>query len=119
MKILNEDSEQLLRKLLDKYKIDNYIFLYALNESPSVINDLIENGMLKRTAPTKNGTSQIVVLTQNAKYYFENKERFLKDIKEEERRRNKRYWITTSIAIISGLISLGALVVAIIALCKQ
>ncbi len=67
MKILNESSEKLLKRLLNKYEVDKYIFLYTLNESPSEINDLIENGMLKRTDTIEDGSPQIVVLTQNAK----------------------------------------------------
>lgn len=126
MDILDENLEKVLEKLLNQYResvmklTDAPLIISQRDCDKSEISALFEKGFFEGTCPDERSLiwHYSVRPTQKARYYFQNKEIFLQEQKCKERKENKRYWITTGIAIMSGLISLGALIVAIIALCK-
>lgn len=117
MIILNQNLEKLLKRLIDLNQDE--ICIRGDFCQKTEIDELIRQHYFKyQDISDSGGWYYIINPTQQAKYYFENKEKFLHEEKQREQKDNKRYWITTGIAIMSGLISLGALIVAIIALCK-
>lgn len=115
MEILDKNLEVLLEKLLKKYGeqvlkfTDKPLMINQADCDKSEITALCDMGYFDGTYRDSIAWYYFVTPTQKAKYYFENKEKFLANEKQNKQKENVRYWITTGLSI-------GALVVSIIAL---
>lgn len=108
MELLDKNLELLMQKLLEKD-----IHYVSENEcQKSEIDYLIENGYFtKNDYSTFDGWKYEITPTQKGKYYFENKRKYIK----AQQRKIAIQWIRFVIPVI---ISIGALAVSVIALCK-
>lgn len=117
MEILDENLEKLLKKLLERHiesvmkLTDSSLDISQRDCDKSEIAALCQKGFFEGTCIDSLVWHYSVRPTQKAKYYFENKEKFLQEQKLKKRNENTRFWITNGIAIL-------ALIVAIIALFK-
>lgn len=110
MIILHQNLEKLLKKLVTLNQDE--ICIRGDFCQKTEIDELIRQQYFKhRDISDSDGWYYIINPTQKAKYYFENKEKFLQEQKHKKRNENTRFWITNGIAIL-------ALIVAIIALFK-
>lgn len=109
-KLLDDVLEKTLKNIIDASfnGVIDEIFLTSSYDQ-SEIDSLVENGCLGVVRLHSNKRYTSYTLTHNGKHYFENKAKFLTQKRKAERKENRRYWITTSIAV-------GALIIAIIAL---
>ena len=114
MQLLRENEERLLSKLLNEKKESisfngNYCKL-------SELEILARSGYIKiiyKDDSYRGSFFCTVSITENGKWYFEDKEKYLQAKQEEEKKNKKaerianiKYIITTSIAIIALVISI-------------
>lgn len=108
MELLDKNLELLMQNLLEKE-------IHSVSENEcqkSEIDYLIENGYFTMIdQSTFDGWKYEITPTQRGKYYFENKRKYIK----AQQREKAIQWIRFVVPVI---ISIGALVVSIIALCK-
>lgn len=83
----------------------------------SQIDSLIDKGYLKRIKENSFG-KEFYSLTYNAKRYDKLKQDFLNQKQKDKKEEKRKFQITTAVSILSTIISLCALIVSIIALCK-
>ena len=119
MELLDKYQEEQLLKIIEareSQKRESGVEAVLFNDfNNKTVSTLVKKGYLVR----KDMYSKVWYdLTYKGEHYFEDKKLFLDEKKHIEKKENKRYWITTGIAIISGLIALGALIVSIIAINK-
>lgn len=109
MDLLDENLELLLKNLLENKKKNVSEFDCKRSE----IDALIERGYFtKIDKKTMSGWEYAIEPTQKANYYFYNKNKYKKAVRQENIGKWVRFWIPT-------IISICALAVSIIALCKQ
>lgn len=108
MEILDKNLELLLKKLLE-----NETTCVSKKEcEQSEIDSLIKNGYFtKNDASSLSEWQYLIEPTQKGKYYFSNKQAYIKAFRREKTIQWVRY-------AIPEIISFAALVVSIIALCK-
>lgn len=108
MDLLDKNLEIVLEKLLEN-RTEN---VSKENCERSEIDSLIKNGYFtKKDVSTFSGWQYLIEPTQKGKYYFSNKQVYIK----VSRREKIIQWVRYAIPVI---ISIAALVVSIIALCK-
>lgn len=103
MELLDKNLEQLLKKMLEN-NID-YVTKDTCNQSE--IDALIKKGFFtKKDASTLSGWAYKVEPTQNAIYYFQNKDKFVKAQKSEKLKQSFRVWAPIVISLISLIITI-------------
>jgi ABC-type taurine transport system substrate-binding protein len=107
MELLDEGSEKLLKRLLDASDDDSVFLSNIENINQSELNNLYKSGFID-----SHNQKAVTRLTQKAKCYFEDKEKYLKQQRQIKIIDYIKYGITTFIA-------LAALIVSIIAICKK
>lgn len=108
MELLDKNLEIVLKKLLEN-KTES---VSEEDCEQSEIDSLITNGYFtKKDVSTFSGWQYLIEPTQKGKYYFSNKQAYIKAFHREK----TIQWVRYAIPVI---ISIAALVVSIIALCK-
>lgn len=108
MEILDPDLELLLKNLLE----DNKRNVSKEDCEQSEIDSLIKNGYFEANgAETFDGWQYLITPTQKGKHYFSNKQKYIETLRHEENIQRLRFWIPV-------IISIAALAVSIITLCK-
>ena len=110
MDILENNLEELLKKILEEYKGEPLMINGSFCEKHE-IKELFDKGYVCGSVFDKMMWIYTIEPTQKGKYYFENKEKFLMQKRKAERKESRRYWITTSIAICALIIAIIALFV--------
>lgn len=108
MDFLDKNLEIVLEKLLENRTES----VSKENCEQSEIDSLIKNGFFtKKDVSTFSGWQYLIEPTQKGKYYFSNKQAYIKAFQHKK----TIQWVRYAIPVI---ISTAALVVSIIALCK-
>lgn len=108
MELLDKNLELLLKKLLE----DNKKSVSKEDCEQSEIDSLIKDGYFtKKDAKTFEGWQYLIEPTQKGKHYFSNKQKYIETLRHEKNIQRLRFWIPV-------IISIAALAVSIITLCK-
>ena len=108
--VLKNIKEDTLNGCVDEFYLPEYKY------DRSKIDSLIEKGYVKKVKDSSCG-KETYSLTYNAKRYDKLKQDFLDQKQKDKKEEKRKFQITTAVSIVSSIISLGALIVSIIALC--